>query len=791
MDIKQLKSLSNDEINDIISLIKTYIKDDINKDMLYNIIKEVTSQLKQPNMKLNFNDLKKLIIFYYNQPKPLSNDDINDIISVITTDMIDAIDYDSKEAMLYNIRRDLTLQLKHPNIKLTKLGFDDLKKSILFYYNQSKMSPGKMVGIIASQSLGQPIMQIVLNAFHSAGAIVKGVSAGYAPIIDILSARKNLKTKYIQMVFNKRYGIIDTINMREKYVNVSLKKIIRLTKQVDSYIMDYILDKPSEIYDSFPYWYHNFNQLYNNINIDIIKNGTNDNYPMLRIVLDVLKIFEYKVNITDIYNKICEHKININIFNVDQKPSYDELIKYINIFISPILKNEHNEPIIYLDIFPKYESILNIHNDIYKDKISKQVNFKVVNNFLFMNIVQEFNNFNIQGLSNIKDIYPGTQSKWAAIKYVVPYINSQWQIWLDKSVMTLWYITINDIIEILNYIKVKVIESNIDYIIVESIISPIELYNSIDNDNKKSKSLYEKEQQKLRIAGLSRGDDVSKILTVRPESDFEKLININYLEVNGYNLESLYIYDDIDHYHTASNDVNEIYELYGIESARNFIIYKLYQSINANGEYIDSSAIILIADQMTHLGILTPFNYEGMSGLSEKLGPLGRSMYQRILEVMTQASSTGTKEKMTLSTASLLSSTSMPYGSLYNPKLISDADRKYIQDRYGTPFEVNYITSNLISQVVTNNNDTKDIVDDSNIVHTGNQLYNNDGDDVINREIDFTGILSTLGDASEVVEGISTNASTISNIILHKAEKIPDNLWRNNTLYKNYKLLVI
>ena len=48
-----------------------------------------------------------------------------------------------------------------------------LRNTIQCKLTTSRISPGEMVGVVSAQSLGQPIMQMTLNTFHSAGISAK------------------------------------------------------------------------------------------------------------------------------------------------------------------------------------------------------------------------------------------------------------------------------------------------------------------------------------------------------------------------------------------------------------------------------------------------------------------------------------------------------------------------------------------------------------------------------------------------------------------------------------------
>lgn len=65
---------------------------------------------------------------------------------------------------------------------------------ILSIHEQAKVAPGEMVGIIAAQSLGQPITQMTLNTFHAAGISAMNVTLGVPRLKEIINVSKNIKS---------------------------------------------------------------------------------------------------------------------------------------------------------------------------------------------------------------------------------------------------------------------------------------------------------------------------------------------------------------------------------------------------------------------------------------------------------------------------------------------------------------------------------------------------------------------------------------------------------------------
>ncbi len=75
---------------------------------------------------------------------------------------------------------------------------DSQVKKVLEYlveqYDAAKINPGEAIGIITAESFGEPGTQMTLNVFHFAGVAEVSVTQGLPRLIEILDARKTIKT---------------------------------------------------------------------------------------------------------------------------------------------------------------------------------------------------------------------------------------------------------------------------------------------------------------------------------------------------------------------------------------------------------------------------------------------------------------------------------------------------------------------------------------------------------------------------------------------------------------------
>ena len=91
----------------------------------------------------------------------------------------------------------------HKLTKAVKLLYEEYKKS--------RVEPGEAVGILGSESIGEPGTQMTLNTFHFAGVAEMNVTMGLPRIIEILDGRKEIATPsmeiYLKAPYNKSLDV--------------------------------------------------------------------------------------------------------------------------------------------------------------------------------------------------------------------------------------------------------------------------------------------------------------------------------------------------------------------------------------------------------------------------------------------------------------------------------------------------------------------------------------------------------------------------------------------------------
>ncbi len=112
-----------------------------------------------------------------------------------------------------------------------------------------------------------------------------------------------------------------------------------------------------------------------------------------------------------------------------------------------------------------------------------------------------------------------------------------------------------------------------------------------------------------------------KRVVIRKEESGEYVL---YTE--GSVLKEVLAIDGIDATRTRTNNVNEIFEVMGIEAARTALIHEAMETLKEQGLTVDVRHIMLVADIMTVDGDVKPIGRHGISG--EKASVLARAAFE-------------------------------------------------------------------------------------------------------------------------------------------------------------------
>ena len=141
------------------------------------------------------------------------------------------------------------------------------------------------------------------------------------------------------------------------------------------------------------------------------------------------------------------------------------------------------------------------------------------------------------------------------------------------------------------------------------------------------------------------GIDVSYEINTfeKVDHDYKPVVRYN-LETDGTNLLDVLNNEYIDVDNTFSNNIIEIYSLFGIEAARYLLIDEIINVVKHEGEYINTRHIELLCDIMTSRGELLSINRQGIK--IGDIGPLAKCSFEDTTDQLIKASIFSEKDNL-------------------------------------------------------------------------------------------------------------------------------------------------
>ena len=138
--------------------------------------------------------------------------------------------------------------------------------------------------------------------------------------------------------------------------------------------------------------------------------------------------------------------------------------------------------------------------------------------------------------------------------------------------------------------------------------------------------------EQVRVMKIKGIDGISRAI-IRKRGDGYVI----YTE--GSNLSKILELPYVDAARTSTNSVQEIYEVLGIEAARNAIVNEAYNTLQEQGLTVDIRHIMLVSDMMTNDGDVKAIGRHGISG--RKSSVLARAAFEITAHHLLRAAITG------------------------------------------------------------------------------------------------------------------------------------------------------
>lgn len=118
----------------------------------------------------------------------------------------------------------------------------------------------------------------------------------------------------------------------------------------------------------------------------------------------------------------------------------------------------------------------------------------------------------------------------------------------------------------------------------------------------------------------------------------------NIILTRGINISDIRNIQGIDLNKTYFNDINKIYETFGVEACRTMIIHELMNTYRDNDVNINYSHFTIYGDLMTNLGFMTSLDRFGLNKLDSD--PLSRASFEKPIEILLAAGLFGESDYM-------------------------------------------------------------------------------------------------------------------------------------------------
>jgi len=125
---------------------------------------------------------------------------------------------------------------------------------------------------------------------------------------------------------------------------------------------------------------------------------------------------------------------------------------------------------------------------------------------------------------------------------------------------------------------------------------------------------------------------------------FEESLGEYKIYTQGSNLKAVLEMDGVDARKTRTNDIMEIYEVLGVEAARNAIMEESTRTLEEQGLNVDIRHLMLVADMMTFEGTVEAIGRHGVAG--KKSSVLARAAFEITAKHLLQAGLLGESDEL-------------------------------------------------------------------------------------------------------------------------------------------------
>ena len=612
---------------------------------VFNALVSRIPKFKNEQQKEKFIELLKKKMNQQNPPRHLTDEEINNVIeySIGTSPaVIDKIAQDNKRQVKEFVRNEL----KKRKMVVNDKNMERLKKEVRKRYYTSLVQAGESVGVDVAMSFGQPLTQMNLDTFHQAGAS-SGLSSGIKALEELFNVSKEKKKNITTVHFKDKNLTFEEVILEGQ--NLKCISVQSLAESVD------ILDSKNE---DDNWWYDNYKQLFNN-DENIFETITNDK-EFMRIKLNVDKCYSNNISIYDIINVITSNIDDDHIYCVSSPLSVGIIDIYTTV----------SEPEILLQYKKKFPSFKEANDEEAEGLNTTPSELRL----LFLNSIlkKSLSDLIVRGINHIENIFPVSEN---VINLLKPQKHETklgwWYINLDYYKFKYFGIPLTKVKTLIEESDLRLVKNHTvengklsknPYIIVESKSDPIDIMRDKFSSSQKA--------VKDKIKEINNNEKERDYML--PEfPPIYRAATYNYANIEGKNITRRLLKNKkLDKKFIMPNNPNEILNIFGIETARFYMVREYIKLIESSGSYITPVHINLLVDYQTTMGFLTPISSYGSS--KQGVTTLTAAAFQDPVGKFKNAAVPGKKNKI-----SSLSSCIMTGKRFYNGTGFSSVNMEY------------------------------------------------------------------------------------------------------------------
>jgi len=175
------------------------------------------------------------------------------------------------------------------------------------------------------------------------------------------------------------------------------------------------------------------------------------------------------------------------------------------------------------------------------------------------------------------------------------------------------------------------------------------------------------------------------------------------LDTTGSNLLEALALDFIDPSRTLSNDIREVFDVLGIEAARQMIFNELSEVMEFSGVYINYHHLSLLCDRMTCNQHMVPIFRSGL--LSDNVGPIAKATFEVHTEVLLDAARHGEIDHMRGVSANVMCGQFGNYGTGSFQLVLDMKEFEKLDAEVSKTVDVNKEIEDAFGSVVDNSTD--------------------------------------------------------------------------------------